>query len=122
MKGIEIGPICISSGQRGCQGSPGWRAEGCRVKIGVALSDPGYPSDHSLELVAWGTMRPQLGTVPERGGDCCPEFRPEHTHPAPAELTTGCSAAHILRSVCALGSSLPVLEDLVKGDIDLLLF
>lgn len=50
------------------------------------------------------------------------EFRPEHTHPAPVELTAGCSAAHILRSVCALGSSLPVLEDLVKGDIDLLLF
>lgn len=42
------------------------------MKIGVALSDPGYPSDHSLELVAWGTMRPQLGSIPERGGDCCP--------------------------------------------------
>lgn len=57
-----------------------------------------------------------------------PSWREEETvalssdHPAPAELTTGCSAAHILHSVCALGSSLPVLEDLVKGDIDLLLF
>lgn len=67
-------------------------------------------------------MRPQLGTVPDRGGDCCPEFRPEHTYPAPAELTAGLSVAHILLSVCALRSSLPVLKDLVKGDIDLLLF
>lgn len=106
MKGTKIDPVCISSGQCGCQGSP-------RRHRAVGHGDgcgPGSLFNHSREWLSMG----------DKGASvlyCSVLF-------CSAEeeiIALPCPALPMQSSASVLWGSLPVLKDLVKGDIDLLL-
>lgn len=114
-EGTEIDPICISSGQCGCQGSSGWRAEGRRVRIGC-------PSDHSR---GWVGMEDSEALVTYCPGERRRPLPSAQTGSTPTLLLPHSPLVYQQFIFClasVLWTPLPALKDLVKGDINLLLF